>query len=58
MGIFRSLLAVRRVAGESLLSVVLYIFFMLVGFGWLLLVTGHLLGRFYWRYQEKLYWNS
>ncbi len=24
---------------------------------WLLLVTAHLLGRFYWRYQEKLNWE-
>jgi hypothetical protein len=58
IGIVGSLLAVRRVAGDSLLSAVLYMVLMLVAFGWLLLVTGHLLGRFYWRYQERLYWKA
>jgi hypothetical protein len=25
---------------------------------YLLLVWAHLLGRFYWRYEEKLYWDA
>ncbi|UCE49420.1 MAG: hypothetical protein JSW47_04605 [Phycisphaerales bacterium] len=58
IGIAGSLLAARHVAGDSLLSLILYIVIKLVGFAWLLLVTGHLLGRFYWRYQEKLYWKA
>lgn len=28
-----------------------------VGFIWMLFVTGHLLGWFYWKYKEKLYWE-
>lgn len=57
IGIVGSLFAVMGVAGDSLVSAILSIVLMLAGFIWLLLVTGHLLGRFYWRYQEKLYWN-
>ncbi len=57
VGITGSLSAVRGVAGDSLLSALLYIVLMRAGFLWLLLVAGHLLGRFYWRYQRKLNWN-
>ncbi|MHC4569420.1 MAG: hypothetical protein ACYTE3_27150 [Planctomycetota bacterium] len=57
IGILGSLLAVRGVTGDSLASGLLFVVLMLAGFLWGLLVTGHLLGRFYWRYQEKLYWN-
>jgi DNA-directed RNA polymerase subunit RPC12/RpoP len=57
VGIIGSLSVVRGLTVNSLLSALLPIVFMLVGFIWLLLVTGHLLGRFYWRYQEKLNWN-
>ena len=57
IGIIGSLSAVSSVTGDSLLSAFLFIVFIRAGFLWLLLVTGHLLGRFYWRYQEKLNWN-
>jgi hypothetical protein len=36
---------------------ILTYFFSNILFIWLLLVSGHLLGRFYWRYQEKLNWE-
>ena len=52
-----SLLAVRGLTGNSLLSALLFIVFRRAGFLWLLLVAGHLLGRFYRRYEEKLNWN-
>ncbi|MBA7626564.1 hypothetical protein ES703_34016 [subsurface metagenome] len=58
VGIIGSLSAVTGLTGDSLLSALLFIVFMRAGFVWLLLVTGHLLGRFYWRYQEKLYWEA
>jgi len=29
-----------------------------MGFYYLLLVAGHLLGRFYFRYQDKLNWDA
>ncbi len=32
-------------------------FFLGIGFIYLLIVAAHLLGRFYFRYQEKLYWE-
>lgn len=39
----------------------LLVFFILVlvriGFIWLLFVAGHLLGRFFWKYREKLNWE-
>lgn len=44
-------------ASGSILSVLLTSILVLAGFLWLLLVAGHLLGRFYWRYQEKLNWK-
>ncbi len=58
IGIVGSLFAVRGVSGDSLASALLLIVLMIAGFLWGLLVTGHLLGRFYWRYQEKLYWSD
>jgi DNA-directed RNA polymerase subunit RPC12/RpoP len=39
------------------LSLVLTFVFISIGFVWLLFVVGHLLGRFYWKYQEKLNWE-
>jgi DNA-directed RNA polymerase subunit RPC12/RpoP len=45
------------VAVGPIVSLVLTFIFNLVGFIWLLLIAGHLLGRFYWRYQDKLYWE-
>ena len=58
IGIFGLLFAVRGVTGDSLASVLVLGALMIAGFLWGLLVTGHLLGRFYWRYQEKLSWNA
>lgn len=55
IGIIGSLLAGTTM--RSILSLILMPIFMLVGFIWLLLVAGHLLGRFYWRYEERLNWN-
>ncbi|MHC4426428.1 MAG: TFIIB-type zinc ribbon-containing protein [Planctomycetota bacterium] len=37
-------------------SITTYIFSNII-FIWMLLVAGHLLGRFYWRYENKLYWE-
>jgi len=57
IGIIGSLSGLARLTGDSLLSALLFIVFIRAGFLWLLLVAGHLLGRFYWRYEEKLNWN-
>ena len=60
IGIIGSGLGLARLTGDSLLSLLsplLFIVFMRAGFLWLLLVAGHLLGRFCWRYEEKLNWN-
>jgi len=43
--------------GSLIMSFVFLLFAIMVGFLWMLFVTGHLLGRFYWRYKEKLYWE-
>jgi len=37
-------------------NITAYIFSNII-FIWMLLVAGHLLGRFYWRYENKLYWE-
>ncbi len=58
IGIIGSLPGLVRLTGDSLLSAILFIVLMRAGFLWLLLVAGHLLGRFYWRYEEKLNWNA
>jgi DNA-directed RNA polymerase subunit RPC12/RpoP len=55
IGIVGSTSAGRAVG--SILSLILTLISILVGFIWMLLVAGHLLGRFYWRYEEKLNWN-
>ncbi len=57
IGIIGSLSGLALLTGDSLLSAFLFIVFIRAGFLWLLLIAGHLLGRFYWRYQEKLNWN-
>jgi hypothetical protein len=43
--------------GPKIMSFVFLLIATRVGFLWMLFVTGHLLGRFYWRYKEKLYWE-
>jgi DNA-directed RNA polymerase subunit RPC12/RpoP len=55
IGIVGSMSAGRAVG--SFLSPILTLFSILVGFIWMSFVAGHLLGRFYWRYQEKLDWK-
>jgi len=50
-----ALAAVRT--GSTLLGPLLVFNLIIIVYIWLLLVAGHLLGRFYWRYQEKLYWE-
>jgi len=55
IGIVGSMSAGRAVGSIS--SLILTLISILVGFIWMLLVAGHLLGRFYWRYEDKLNWN-
>ena len=55
IGVMRLLSAAR--ASGSILTLLLTPILVLAGFLWLLLVAGHLLGRFYWRYYEKLNWK-
>lgn len=45
------------IVGGWTLSAFLTLVFVSMGFVWLLFVAGHLLGRFYWKYQGKLNWE-
>jgi DNA-directed RNA polymerase subunit RPC12/RpoP len=55
VGIMGSILS--GIVGGAILSLVMTFVFMNLAFIWLLLIAGHLLGRFYWRYEEKLNWE-
>jgi DNA-directed RNA polymerase subunit RPC12/RpoP len=50
-------LIVASIVGGLVLSAFLTFVFIIIGFIWLLFVMGHLLGRFYWKYQERLNWE-
>jgi len=56
IGRMGSVLATVR-TGSTLLGPLLVYILIFAVYIWLLLVAGHLLGRFYWRYQEKLNWE-
>lgn len=57
IGIMGSVLAAVRTGSTLVGSLLVYNLIIIIVYIWLLLVAGHLLGRFYWRYQEKLYWE-
>ena len=54
--LFSMVVSIMTRAG-GLPSIFLSFIFFNVVFVYLLLVAGHLLGRFYWRYEAKLYWE-
>jgi DNA-directed RNA polymerase subunit RPC12/RpoP len=42
---------------KALSSVLMFFVLINIIFIWIFFVAGHLLGRFYWKYQERLYWE-